>query len=361
MQGSQKDSGELDILWMIFAALFALGVIFLLFRTEILTTILWIKYVELKIISFFVVNDSYQGLANWVNQQNPNRVSFEELNLLSHEIGMTLQLPCIVACLFFAGIIYFKHPDSGFRDKESMESLADKMRSIFPGNNVVAGLNLAKVNIDEGPWAMGLTPIEFAKKYKLIGRNAKTGKIVLDHYKAKLIFTQQLGAHFPGVAQLQPYEKALFAIFSAFINYQRDEAEKKMDEIVRHITPEKLKKKKLDYHTDVLLKKYAQTPKVQKLVQEHAYTTTIFMEMLTQARASGIVLNSLYLWLKPIDRRLWYVLNNVGRKAVFIEAAAVQAHWLAERRLGFTIKQPMVDEAVFALEEAIQNRIIKEV
>ncbi len=361
MQGSQKESGELDILWIIGAVLFTLGLIFILFRTEILTVILWIKYGELKIISFFVLNDDYQGLANWVNEQNPNRVSFSELDLISREIGMTLQVPCILLCLFLATVIYFKHPESGFRDTETMDTLSEKMRGLFPALNIVAGLNLAKVNIDEGPWAMGLTPIEFAKKHKLMAQNIKTGKIVLDHYKTKLVFTQQLAEPFPGVAQLKPHEKALFAIFAAYINYKRDEAERTMEEIVRQITPEKLKKNKLDYHTDALLKKYEDTPKVQKIITQHAYTNTIFMEMLTEARKSGIVLNSLYLWLKPIDRRLWYVLNNVGRKAVFIEAAAVQAHWLAERRLGFTIKQPMVDEAIFALDEAIQNRIIKEV
>lgn len=133
-----------------------------------------------------------------------------------------------------------------------------------------------------------------------------------------------------------------------------------MEEIARSVTPDNLKKKKIPYNTDSLLKKYRDIPKVTAITGAHAYTSTVFAEMLIEARKSGIILNSLMLWLKPTDRALWYVLNNVGRKAVFIEGAAVQAHFLAERRLGFAIKQPMVDEAVFALDEAIQSRIIKE-
>lgn len=208
--------------------------------------------------------------------------------------------------------------------------------------------------------AMAETPIEFAKKNKLIHRDTKTTKILFDHNRAKLLFTQQLGESWPGIDKLKPYQKALFAIFAAFANYKREEAEQKMEEIAANLTPDQVKSGKIKFNTDALLKKYQDTKVVKKILNNNAYTNTIFIELLYEARKSGIVLNSLYLWLKPIDRKLWYVLNDVGRKAVFSEAAAVQAHWLAEKKLGFPIAQPMVDEAVAALEEAINNRVIKD-
>ncbi len=360
MQGGQKDSGELEIIWVVVGIFAVAAILLLLFHTQILTAILWIKYIELKIISFFIVGSQYQGLADWINPHNHNRVSVDELALLSSEIGNTLKGPCAGLGILFMIIAYFKHPTSGFRDIENMHTLSEKVRQTFPAINIVSGLNLVKDSIDEGPWAMALTPIEFGKKYGLLSRNKKTGKIVVDEYKAKLVFNQQLGELWPGIDKLKPHQKALFAVFSAFANYKRDEAEAKLEEIAAQITQAQIKKKAIPFHTDALLKKYANSPTVQAIIKKHAYTTTIFSELLTQARKSGIVLNSLYLWAKPLDRPLWYILNNVGRKAVFIEAAGVHAHWLAEKRLGFEIHQPMTDEAIFALNEAIQARIIKD-
>ncbi len=361
MQGSsQRDSGELDVLWLVAGILLLCGLIFFIFRSPILSAILWVKYGELRLISLFVVNDNYQGLANWVHHTSSTQIQFAMLQLLALEIGESLKYPCALFSLFFAVIIYIKHPDTGYRDIETMKTLANKVRKMFPAINIVNGLELVKTPVEQGPWAMAETPIEFAKKYKLIHRDPKTEQLVLDQNKTKLIFSQQLGEHWKGVAQLRPHQKALFAIFAAFANYKRDEAEAKMEEIAANLLPEQLKSGKINFNTDVLLKKYQDTPIVKKITQKHAYVNTIFMELLTEARKSGIVLNSLYLWLKPLDRKLWYVLNNVGRKAVFSEAGASQAHWLAERRLGFAISQPMVDEAVAALSEFIQSRIIKD-
>lgn len=360
MQGSQKDSGDLEIIWIIVGVLALLLGIFVIFRAQILTVVLTIKYFELRTISFFMVNQHYESLSIWLNQQDPNRVSLDELSLLSSEIGNTIKYPCIFLCFFFAIVIYFKHPKRFFRETENMHTLAQKVSTIFPAINVTKGVNLVKTPINTGPWAMAMTPIEFMKLYTLGIRDPKTGKITIDQYKTKLAFTKQLGPLFPGIDALAPHEKAIFAILSAFINYKRDEGEAAMEAIVGQITPEQIKKKKIPYHTDNLLKKYRKTAPVEAILKKHAYTSTVFTQMLVEARQSGIILNSLMLWLKPIDRNMWYVINNVGRKAVFIEAAAVHAHWLSEKRLGFAIKQAMIDEAIFALDEAIQSRIVRE-
>ncbi len=48
----------------------------------------------------------------------------------------------------------------------------------------------------------------------------------------------------------------------------------------------------------------------------------------------GVQASADFLWLKPIDRRLWYMLNTVGRQTPFAEVAGPYAHWLAEREMG---------------------------
>jgi intracellular multiplication protein IcmP len=359
--GSQKETGELEIIWLSILIVLVAAAIFFFFRVQILSFILWIKYAELKTISYFVIDANYQGLEQWADRANPSRISLSTLKLLSNEIGDTIKYPCIAICVIFVAVVWHKHPESGFRDTESMTTLAEKVRQSFPAINVVNGINLVKAPIDEGPWAMGMTPIEFAKHHKLIHRDLKTEKIVFNPFKAKMIFANQLGDLWTGSEHLQPHEQALFAIFSAYVNYKRDEAEDKLESIARSINPNSLKTGKIPFNTEAMLKKYGNSKPVEAIVKRHAYVRTVFMEMLTQARTSGIVLNSLILWLKPIDRELWYTLNNVGRKAVYSEAAGIQAQWLAEKRLGFPIQHPMVDEAVNALDEAILSRIIKDV
>ena len=172
MQGSQKESGELDILWIVAGILLLCGLVFFLFRAYILSTILWVKYFELQIISIFVVNDNYQGLANWAHHTDSTQVQYVMLQLLASEVGNSLKYPCIFLAAIFALILYFKHPDTGYRDIESMKTLANKVRKMFPAINIVNGLDLVNTPVDQAPWAMADTPIEFATSIFILDSGA---------------------------------------------------------------------------------------------------------------------------------------------------------------------------------------------
>ena len=47
------------------------------------------------------------------------------------------------------------------------ESLVDQEYIHWPQISPVKKLDLVKMSIKEGPWAMALQPLEFAKKYQL--------------------------------------------------------------------------------------------------------------------------------------------------------------------------------------------------
>lgn len=81
--------------------------------------------------------------------------------------------------------------------------------------------------------------------------------------------------------------------------------------------------------------------------------------MLEAARTDGVLATAEFIWLKAVDRRLWYMLNSVGRKTAFPEVAGPFAHWKIEKRLRRPLKVPMVDTAVDAMEEAISEIIYK--
>lgn len=362
MNGAPKSEGtEMDIL-LLAGAVFLVTMVFLyLFRTQILTGLLWVKYYELKMISYFVPDHVYVGLENWVKLTPVQRVSYQQLLLLSNEIGATLKYPCMIITMILAAILGFFHPKNSFNEVESMSSLSAKLHEDFPNIQVIQGWDLVKEDIHEGPWAMAQTPIEFGRKHNLLYRDPQTQAILVDKLKAKVVFCQQLGPLWPGINGLLPYQKAIFAALAAFANYHRDEAEQFLAKIERSVSKSKLKKIDLDFAgTDALIKKYGNSPEVKRITEKHAYLYTVFTEMLVAARRSGIVANSAYLWLKPVDRALWYTLNNVGRKAVFTEMGAVHAHWLAEKKLGFALTEPMIEEAIYGLEEAAKSRIVRD-
>ncbi|WP_077216775.1 secretion/conjugation apparatus DotM-related subunit [Piscirickettsia litoralis] len=143
-------------------------------------------------------------------------------------------------------------------------------------------------------------------------------------------------------------KRLIFAIFSAFSCYKRDEAEQILDNLSKQASSNV---ESMNYSVaEPLLHKYGEKVSVQQVIQKHYYTYTIFSSLLLAARESGIVAPASFLWLKKVDRSLWYCLNNVGRRAVFIEAAAVRAHWQAELKIGQPISIPMVESAVLNLD-----------
>lgn len=364
MQGSSSnntptsDHSDKELIFLAVGIMVLVGIVSYFFHKEILATALWVKYYELKLISFFVPNRSFIGLENWVRLSDAGRVSYHQLALLSSEVGNVLKWPCGLILLIFAGLIYFFHPHRAFRDIETMRSLADKVGEVFPAIKTIEGLDLVKADINKGPWRMGETPIEFMKHYKLVYKEADQG-IVVDQLRAKMVFAAQLGPKWRDIEALPTYQQALFGVLAAFVNYKRAAAEEALEHIAASVKKSNLSNGRHNFSKAwPLLKKYGQSAVVKNITDKHAYVLTVFTEMLIQARKTGIVPNSMYLWLKPLDRTLWYTLNNVGRKAGFVEAASVHAHWQVEKALGYAIAEPMVTEAVNGLSEVMKTRII---
>ena len=94
---------------------------------------------------------------------------------------------------------------------------------------------------------------------------------------------------------------------------------------------------------------------IAKVVYRHAYVMTVMAAMLELSRCDGVLATSEFVWLKPLDRQLWYVLNDMGRQTPSIESAGVFAHLAAEKKFGRPLRVPMVDEAVVALGEALEE------
>lgn len=73
------------------------------------------------------------------------------------------------------------------------------------------------------------------------------------------------------------------------------------------------------------------------------------------AREDGVLPSCDFLWVKPLDRRLWYVINNVGRQTPAVEVGGIFSHWNTETALKRPLSVPLVIDAVNALEVALSE------
>lgn len=356
----QSQDNSMAPLWIIIA-LFILGwLLWSFFHTQIVVFTLLIKSWEARFIAFFLPSVSY--LPNEIKHLSPSTVEFSQLMDISRVVGNYLRYPIIVVLVVLAFIICFSHINLQFKKTYTMKSLVEAERQNWPQITPIVKLNLVKEDIDKGAWAMALSPMQFAKKYQLlqeektvltmtstVPRNQTTVQIRRD--AAYHVFALQLGEYWQGVEHLTPATKALLAVFSARANHDRDGALKLLLQIA-----ESTKAGRLNFSgVNALWEKHKHNKAVNQIIHSHAYVLTVMASMLELARKEGVLASADFLWLKPTDRTLWFMLNSVGRQTVFSEVAGPFAHWSVERAMGRRLLAPMVEEAVSGLDVAIKD------
>ena len=239
-----------------------------------------------------------------------------------------------------------------------MNKLRTLQNSVYPQYSPILNKNLIDTDIDEGHWRMSEQPMFFCKKYGLLEEYPKDGRpaVKLIRQAAAEQFAVQMGPIWDSRVDTQPpYIQALFAAFAA--KAERDS--KACSKLLKQISQSSLSTN-LDFTgTRELLRQHISSKIVGRAAGPHAYVITMMASMLEVARTDGVLATAEFLWLKAVDRRLWYMLNSVGRKTAFPEVGGPFAHWQVEKRLRRPLKVPMVETAVDAMEEAIAEVIYK--
>lgn len=285
--------------------------------------------------------------------QDPAQLHYSDLWWFLSKSGIYLapfDVALAAACSYH---LIFRNKIVGFRNVYSMHLLRKKEQSNWPHTRAASVKNLVKVPIDDPFWGMSEQPLAFAKKNNLLRRVIRDRRpaVEVDHDKAEEVFALQLGRMWTGLECLKDYELALFAVFAAKANRASEDA----DKMIRQLAKSGDKGREgLDMSgVKQLLQAHVQCKEVGLAVSPHAYVYTVMASMLEMARTDGVIASSEFLWLKTVDRPLWYVLNTVGRVTAFPEIAGIISHWKIEAKLRRPLKVPFVAEAVKALDEAI--------
>lgn len=360
--GQSSTENHMAPIWIILGV-FILGyALWMLARGPIVIAFCYFKLAEVRVFS--LVDHHLLTLKPVIYSmlQNPKDVGYHQLAALAQQVGHVMLIPVLLVLGLLSVLLYFRSSTAQYRRTYTMDSLLKFEAPLWPQVTPVLGKDLVGEHIEKGAWAMALTPMQFAKKYKLLKeheyvddenkklRKEKKITVTVEKDKAVQLFAEQLGPIWCGTKSLNIHTRALFAAFAARACNDYDASHKLLMQIAAS------SKGRLDFSgTNELLAKYENHKLVQIVLKEHAYVLTVMASMIVVARTNGVLATADFLWLKPIDRRLWFMLNSIGRQTAPAEVSGPFAHWLAEKELGRPIKTPMVYQAVPALEEAINE------
>jgi intracellular multiplication protein IcmP len=364
----QENSDENGPLWLTILAILVIFVVWYLLHQQITYFILKLKYYEALLIQPLVpaMNRLITDLKT-ISYDEAGNIKFYQLSAISSAVGVYIRYPLMAILIGLAGVLYFGNVATRYRATYSMKSLSEQEKVIWPQISPVTQIDLLSTPLDQAPWAMALNPLNFAKKYKLLSKEKLAASeeelslnyklnVKLKRTEAKQVFLMQLGNYWRDVESLPIHIKALFAMFAAKSHGDKTA----VTALNNQISISASKGDHIDYQgVEQLLAKYAYSDEVRKITSRHAFIFTVMIHMLEYARQDGVYASADFLWLKPIDRRLWYTLNCAGRKTPYAEVAGIFSHYYAETIYQQAIFVPMVDEAVDALEIAITEYIHK--
>lgn len=374
--GEQQGSSDrsYDLLWLAGAIVITTLLLWHFEKVAITKAIFLARIAEIKIIFwcfyFFekiatllklsISSAPLETLTTWysfINQNYGGEVDFPTIIRLSSAIGKFIFIPISAILLILAATLFFGGSAGKFRNSFSLKTLRTSEQKIWEQITPIVKTNLNEKELDDEPWAVALDPMRFCKKHNLIREETKDGKpgVSLKYGAAYRVLSLQLGPKWTRPENLPMHLKALFAIFVA----RMDGGKKEAEELVNKIAKSALTAKPNFEGTEELFRKHSQCKQAIKITNLHGYITTVMASLLTAAREVGVLATSEFIWLKPLDRRMWYMLNGVGRQTAFAEVAGPFAHWLAEKKLGLPLIVPTVDEAVKGLELAMKDILYK--
>lgn len=243
------------------------------------------------------------------------------------------------------------------------------MGSMFPHAKLFQKLDLTKRSVNEGKYRMPDVEKQFVLMHKLMDRTKNDGEYTVNRERAGKVFSNQLGKLWRrSWKDLSATELVTLAILvpriaatdQAMADTDYDEALKAVTDLIADCWRQS---EKYDPATDrfsldtqkatATLRKYAGRPNVRQFMERHAYVSTIIYAMLDHARTLGVLQAAELRWLRVLDRRLFILLDNVGRQVAFAEVAGIYSHYLYETKRKRAAERPHIDGAVRGLIEAV--------
>lgn len=345
---------------------------------------------------FWILSEDVEKVLTHLAQTPPEAFTWKQVMAALEYAGSWLRWPLFA---MLGGLFYLAWTGRGksFTRRFSMETLLENNVRSFPCLAPVVGRGkylLDPKSFDEGPWMMARSPLQFALEKGLLKDEKEQpftpdqalrnglgeadmpayGRGRFDRDRARAVFREQLGPKFTGVAELPPFRQALAAAFMAYAAGERKEAVAILDEMSLSYTQEPeadtpakegaekdpeprrctaLEDPSFKDRIGDTLARHNNILEEPCLTRHSAYVLPWFMALLTRARKKGVLAGPQFLFTRPIDRPLWYALNQCGGRAAWVEAFASWAHYMAEEKDGKALEKADMADAAYSLEAAL--------
>lgn len=283
----------------------------------------------------------------------------------------TILAPFIIIPLFYYTYKIYKYKNNSFKDVLTTEDLIRSQAKLWPQIKPMVNAFPNKINdLTEGEWSIGLSPYDFAVRNNIIIKETNKfdeEKIRINEKEAEKTFKAQFGRPWKNVEDLDTYERYIFAILITRTCRDTKQSLKLIKAIATSFTTEKnvskaeIKKYKkiADDMTEEAIKKYADSEIIVSTIKEHFFVNTLLARLLDfdRSRKDGVLASCDFNWLKIKNRRLWYLLNNVGRRCAWSECAGIWYHYNYEKAVQRKIPSPMIKGAVSSLDLDFREKI----
>lgn len=318
-----------------------------------------------------------------IAELDPASLTWEQMQRILSYTGRWVRWPfALLLGLLGAASVYIS-VTRGCSRRLNMEKLLRNNAESFACLRPVVGRGkylLSPKSRDSGLWRIARSPVQFALEHGLLTDEHGTpflpeqalhnglasvelpayGRARLDEKKALAVLQAQLGPAFTSFENLEPDRKALAAAFVAYAGGDKDGCVGILDAVsisYREIggKPESriLEQDVFRQRLEVICEAHQRVLAEKPLARHSAFVLPWFMALLTRARQKGVLASSQFLWLRPMDRSLWYALNQCGGRAAWAEGLAPWAHYVAEEKAGKALSDPHVARAAASLRDAL--------
>jgi intracellular multiplication protein IcmP len=339
-QGAEPQGGKSPFVWVVLAVVFIVLVLafWAVWRQPILTVYREVRLGELWALSF--VDGSVEPIRAWLEEHQGESLTGEQVELLAVDVGHRVRW--IAAAFAICWVVFlFRLPQNSLYRRHTLETFLRVQVHNFPILMPIVrtdptvrtrepGTVPARLG---GTWEEALQPAEWLGYYQV---PVLKGKVDAEIAAARM--AEQLGKPWSGPGQLAPHALALFVALCIQGARKRDEARAFAGELAGCWWPKKgfrpsravLKKIK------AVLSDPAMVNPALEIARQHHWTNVVFLRLILWARErAGNFASSQFVWLRPVDRTLWYVVNGAGRQPFWVEAAGVKAHFDAEMAHGY--------------------------
>jgi intracellular multiplication protein IcmP len=368
--GGEPDQGMTIILLMALLGAAAYGVWYFL-HPQIIDAVRFLRVLQLMLIDQFAdtvympdgSTVTPRQLHEWLSSNKANNLSWEQIATVSTTIvPQFFRWPTVLVLLAMAWIGHKFAPRRKMRHAFNLEGLIHVQAEAWPIITPITKLNPATgqqrapgaaLPARLPPFAEALAPEEFIAFNHIPYANRQ-----MDTEAAARIFTRQLGPRWQSWDKLPLHYQVIGAALALKGARKREDADHLFAEIAVCWDPKGGLQLSLPLMSRI--KQLLKDPKVggeaAKVMAGHAFVVPGMLRLLLWSRERGGVLASAsFLWLRAVDRNLWYAMNSAGRRTFHSEAAGAVAHYFAEKFLRRPLILPKVQSAVDALVDYMKE------